>query len=54
MGDNLLANRFPQVWGKRITEAPEVIFDLTEGNEGVETPPPPPPMTPYKPPSVHQ
>ena len=35
-----VTNCFPQVWGKRITEPPEVIFDLTEGNEGVETNPP--------------
>ena len=28
------------VGGNRITEAPEVVFDLTQGDEGVETPPP--------------
>ena len=44
-------NRFPQVGGNRTTEALEVIFDPTQGDEGVKTPPP---MTPYKPPSVHQ
>ena len=32
-------NRFPQIGGNRTTEASEVIFDLTQGNEGVETPP---------------
>ena len=26
---------FPQVGGNRVTEAPEVIFDLTQGDEGV-------------------
>ena len=31
---------FPQVGGKRITEAPEVIFDRTQGDECMETPPP--------------
>ena len=45
-------NHFPQVGGNRTTEASEVIFYPTQGDEGVETPPPP--MTPYKPPSVHQ
>ena len=42
-GDNPLQaviNRFPQVGGNRITEAPEAIFNLTQGDEGVETPPP--------------
>ena len=41
MGENALqaaTNCFPQVWGNRITEAPEVIFDLTQGDEGLETP----------------
>ena len=26
--------------GNRVAEAPEVIFDLTQGGKGVETPPP--------------
>ena len=34
---------FPQVGGSRTTEALEVVFDLTQGDEGIETPPP---MTP--------
>ena len=33
-------NRFPQSGGNRTTEAPEVIFDLIPGGEGMETPPP--------------
>ena len=43
MGHNPLqavSNCFLQVGGNKITEAPEVIFDLTPGDEGVETPPP--------------
>ena len=40
-------NRFPQVGRNRTTEASEVIFNPTQGDEDVETPPP---MTPYKPP----
>ena len=43
MGDNPLqavTYCFPQVGGNRVAEAPEVIFDLTQGDEGVETPPP--------------
>ena len=43
MGDNQLQaviNRFPEVEGNRITEAPEVVFNLTQGDEGLETPPP--------------
>ena len=35
-----VANRFPQVGGNRISEAPRVIFDPILGDEGVETPPP--------------
>ena len=34
-----VTNRFPQLGGNRTTEAPEVVFDLTLGNEGVKTPP---------------
>ena len=33
-----VTNHFPQAGGNRITEAPEVVFDLTLGVEGVETP----------------
>ena len=33
-------NHFPQSGGNQTTEAPEVIFDLITGGEGVETPPP--------------
>ena len=43
MGDNPLqavTNCFPQVGGNQITEAPEVVFDLTQGDEGMETPSP--------------
>ena len=29
-------NRFPQVGGNRTTEASEVVFDPTKGDEGVE------------------
>ena len=32
-------HRFPQVGGNQVAEAPEVVFDLTQGEEGVETPP---------------
>ena len=32
-------HRFPQVGGNRAAEAPEVVFNLTQGEEGVETPP---------------
>ena len=42
MGNNPLqavTNPFPQVGGNRITEAPEVIFNFTPGDEGIETPP---------------
>ena len=35
-----VTNRFPQVGGNRISEAPGVVFDPTPGDEGVETPPP--------------
>ena len=43
MGDSPLqavTNRFPQAGGNRVPEAPKVIFDLTQGDEGMETPPP--------------
>ena len=30
---------FPQVGGNRVAEAPEVVFDLTQGDEVVKTPP---------------
>ena len=33
-------NHFPQSEGNRTTEAPEVVFDLTPGDEGMETPRP--------------
>ena len=33
-------NRFPQVGGNRTSEAPGVIFNPTQGDEGMETPPP--------------
>ena len=48
MGATLLkavSNRFPQVGGNRISEAPRVIFDPILGGEG---------MTPQKSPSVNQ
>ena len=35
-----VTNRFPQVEENQTTEAPEVVFDLPQGEEGVETPPP--------------
>ena len=35
-----VTNRFPQIGGNRISEAPRVIFNPTLGGEGVETPPP--------------
>ena len=35
-----VTNRFPQVGGNRTPEAPGVIFDPTQGDEGMETPPP--------------
>ena len=43
MGDNPLqavTNRFPQVVGNQTTEALEVVFDLTQGDKGMEIPPP--------------
>ena len=43
MGNNPLqavSSRFPQEGENRITEAPEVVFDLTLGDKGMETPPP--------------
>ena len=33
-------NRFPQVGGNQTTEASEVVFDPTQGDEGMEIPPP--------------
>ena len=35
-----VTNHFLQVGGNQTTEAPEVGFDCTQGDEGVETPPP--------------
>ena len=35
-----IINRFPQVGGNRTTEASEVVFDPTQGDEEVETPSP--------------
>ena len=35
-----VTNRFPQVGRNRISEAPGVVFDPTQGDKGVETPPP--------------
>ena len=35
-----VTNRFHQVGGNRTSEAPRVVFDSTQGDEGVETPPP--------------
>ena len=35
-----VTNRFPQVGGNRILEAPRVVFNPTLGVKGVETPPP--------------
>ena len=35
-----VTNRFPQVGGNRTSEAPGVVFDPTQGDEGMETPPP--------------
>ena len=35
-----VTNHFPQVGGNQTQEAPGVIFDPTQGNEGMETPPP--------------
>ena len=35
-----VTNRFPQVGGNRISDAPRVVFSPTLGGEGVETPPP--------------
>ena len=42
MGDSLpqaVTNRFPQAGGNQVTETPEVVFDLTQGDEGIEIPP---------------
>ena len=36
-----VTNRFPQVGGKRTSEAQGVVFDPTTGGEGMEIPPPP-------------
>ena len=33
-------NRFSQVGGNQTIEASEVVFDPSQGDEGVETPPP--------------
>ena len=44
-----VTNHFPQVGGNQTQEASGVVFDPTQGDEGVETT-----MTPFKPPSVHQ
>ena len=35
-----VTNCFPQVGGNQTTEVLEVVFDLTLGDEGRETPPP--------------
>ena len=35
-----VTNRFPQVGGNQTQEAPGVVFDPTQGDEGMETPPP--------------
>ena len=35
-----VSNRFPQVGGNRTSEAPGVVFEPTQGDEGMETPPP--------------
>ena len=35
-----VTNRFPQVGGNQTQEASGVVFDPTQGDEGVETPPP--------------
>ena len=35
-----VTNRFPQVGGNRTSEASGVVFDPTQGDEGMETPPP--------------
>ena len=35
-----VTNCFPQVGGNQTSEAPGVVFDPTQGDEGVETPPP--------------
>ena len=43
MGDSPLqavTNCFPQAGGNRVTEAPEVVFYLTQREDGMETPPP--------------
>ena len=43
MGDSPLqavTNYFLKVVGNQITETQEVIFDITQGDEGMETPPP--------------
>ena len=34
-----VTNHFPKVGGNRTTEALKVVFDPTQGDEGVETPP---------------
>ena len=35
-----ITNRFPQVGGNQTQEASGVVFDPTQGDEGMETPPP--------------
>ena len=35
-----VTNRFPQVGGNQTQEASGVVFDPTQGDEGMETPPP--------------
>ena len=35
-----VTSRFPQVRGNQTSEAPGVVFDPTQGDEGMETPPP--------------
>ena len=37
---NAPMNHFLQVWGNRTSEAPGVVFDPTQGDDGEETPPP--------------
>ena len=38
--DKAVTNRFPQVGGNQISEAPGVVSDPTLGDEGMEPPPP--------------
>ena len=39
-GCRCATSSFPQVGGNRVAEAPEVIFNLSQGDEVVKTPPP--------------